>query len=169
MYYNLLKTKNNQQRGMQLNRTLLIFLLLNSFYFASIQAQFVSKNMYQILTSEIKNPEILYLKTETEFITLKQTPGSRIRVAGRAKISVPNLLFLEKLIEFGRYELLLTPDGLSKIKIEDKPRNKIHVKGGDCQELVEYTMYLPYSIQKVILENSVTGQTQVIQTADLIN
>jgi hypothetical protein len=129
-------------------------------------AQYVAKNIHQLLSSDEKNPKTLFIKLHTDKFELKRTVGSRVRVSGKVKISIPNLLFLEHLIDIGRYSLTLSPDGEGRIRLEDSYRKEIVFKKTECREIVTYTLYLPEQITQIVFENTETGDSNVIVMKD---
>ena len=129
-------------------------------------AQYVAKNIHQLLSTDEKNPKTLFIKLHTTEFELKRTVGSRVRVSGKVKISIPNLLFLEHLIDIGRYSLTLSPDGEGRIRLEDSYRKEIIFKKNECREIVTYTLYLPEQITQIIFENTETGDSNVIVMKD---
>jgi len=126
------------------------------------QAQQVSKGLHQILTSDESEPTSIYIKIGTPNVEVKKTAGTRIRVSGKVKISIPNLYFLEHLVKQGRYTLNLTPSGDGGLRMEDKSKTPIILRGQECREDIYFTIYVPTSIKTVVVENTLTGDSNVV-------
>lgn len=126
------------------------------------KAQQVSKGLHQILVTEESEPTSVYIKIGTPNIEVKKTAGTRIRVSGKVKISIPNLYFLEHLVKQGRYTLSMTPSGDGGLRIEDKSKTPIVLRGEECREDIYFTIYVPNSIKTVVVENTLTGDSSVV-------
>lgn len=142
----------------QLLLTAVLFLGLTSL----IQAQQVAKGLHQILTTEEANPTSIYIKIGTPNVEVKRTAGTRIRVSGKVRISIPNLYFLEHLVKQGRYTLNVTPSGDGGLTLEDKSKTTIMLRGQECKEEIYFTIYVPQTIKTVVLENTLTGASNVV-------
>lgn len=140
-----------------------LFLLITLQYGFS-QGQ-VSQYLNQILSleSEVKNPPTsLYLKLHTSRVEVHQVKGSRVVITGKAMLGIPNIFFLDVLIGKGRYDLFLSSDGGSGLRLEDKSRQPMILQGEQCREEVSYIIYAPETITTVALEDVNTGETKVI-------
>lgn len=142
--------------------TCLFWLILFQYSFSQGH---VSQYVNQMLKVEQdpKNPSTsIYIKLHTSNIEVKQMKGTRVLVTGKVSLGIPNLFFLEVLIKKGRYELFLTADGGNGLRLEDKSRQPMILRGEQCQENVSYTIHIPESIQTVVFENAQTGESGVI-------
>lgn len=126
------------------------------------KAQQVSKGLHQILVTEESEPTSVYIKIGSPNVEVKKTAGTRIRVSGKVKISIPNLYFLEHLVKQGRYTLSMTPSGDGGLRIEDKSKTPIVLRGEECREDIYFTIYVPNSIKTVVVENTLTGDSNVV-------
>lgn len=146
------------------------FFLLSTILFfgiglSSIQAQQVSQYLNQVVSyplDEDNPPTKLHLSLNSSDVRLQYIRGTRIMITGQVSLSISNVFFLETLISRGRYHLYLTPDGGSGLRLEDKTRQPIILKGDRCQEEVSYILYLPETIQTVVFEDKTTGVSDVI-------
>jgi len=158
--------ENDKLNNTQSIRTMITRLLLSAaVLFIGVQfasAQQVSKGIHQLMTVEEDNPKSLYIRLSTPNVKVKRTAGSRVRVSGKVSISIPNMYFLDHLVENGRYSLALTPTGDGGLKLEDHSRTPIILRGEQCTEEVHYKIYIPRSIESVVFENTVTGDSNVI-------
>lgn len=144
--------------------TLLLCILSLGGSFCLGQGQ-VSQNMNQMLTFDQdpdNPPQSIYIKLNTSSINVKYMKSGRVMVAGNIKLGIPNLFFLDVLIEKGRYDLYLSSDGSTGLRLEDKTRQPIILQGETCKEDVSYTIFIPESITTVVFENSETGDSNVI-------
>ncbi|BDS15193.1 hypothetical protein [Aureispira anguillae] len=125
----------------------------------------VSQYLNQMLSVE-QDPEnpptSIYIKLNTSNIEVHHMKGTRVMVTGKVRLGIPNVFFLEVLIKKGRYDLFLTPDGGSGLRLEDKSRQPMVLQGEQCQEEISYAIYVPETITSVVFENAVTGETGII-------
>ncbi|MCP4438022.1 MAG: hypothetical protein GY810_03685 [Aureispira sp.] len=139
-----------------------ILTLISCLGITYLSAQNASKNIHQIINIEQEElPSSVHIHIQSGNVEVKKAAGSRIWVCGSAKISIPNLYFLDHLIKNGRYELELTGDNRA-IRIEDKQKGSIMVKGQDCKEEIKYTIYVPEDISTVIVWDNETGDNIVM-------
>lgn len=91
-------------------------------------------------------------------VNIKSTKGSRILVEVNIKIGVPNKNLVDYLIKSGRYDLVVErKENVGEMIISSKKtKNVLMVKGKECKEELEYTIFLPEQIQLV---NSGTAST----------
>lgn len=140
-----------------------LFLLI-SFQYGFSQGQ-VSQYLNQILSveqDEDNPPSSVYIKLHTSRIEIQQTKGTRLMVTGKVLLGIPNVFFLDVLIEKGRYELFLSSDGGSGLRLEDKNRQPMVLQGEQCREEVSYVVYVPETVTTVAFEDATTGETRVI-------
>lgn len=146
-------------------KTILSCLLLLMAFQYSFSQGHVSQYVNQILSVENdpeNPPTSMYIKLNTSDVEIKHMKGTRVMVTGKVMLGIPNVFFLEVLIKKGRYELFLSPDGGNGLRLEDKSRQPMILQGENCQEEVNYTIYVPQTIQSVVFENTETGETDVI-------
>jgi hypothetical protein len=152
--------------------SLLFTLLFLGIGLTSIQAQQVSQYLNQVVSYPIDEdnpPTKLHLSLNSSDVRLQYIRGTRIMITGQVSLSISNVFFLETLISRGRYHLYLTPDGGSGLRLEDKTRQPMILKGEPCQEEVTYILYLPETIQTVVFEDKTTGVSEVIPVEDRIS
>ncbi|MCH2043738.1 MAG: hypothetical protein MK212_06310 [Saprospiraceae bacterium] len=91
-------------------------------------------------------------------VNIKSTKGSRILVEVNIKIGVPNKNLLDYLIKSGRYDLVVErKENLGEMVVSSKKTNNIlMVKGKECKEELEYTIFVPEQIQLVNGETAST-------------
>ncbi|MGH1335008.1 MAG: hypothetical protein ACRBFS_02695 [Aureispira sp.] len=145
---------------------LLTFLIFFCIELSSTQAQHVSQYLNQVVSYAIDEdnpPTQLHLSLNSSNIDLQYIRGTRIMITGQVRLDLPNVFFLETLIARGRYHLYLTPDGGSGLRLEDKTRQPMILKGKHCDEKVSYILYLPETITTVVFEDKTTGVTDVVQ------
>lgn len=133
---------------------------------ANSLAQSVSQNINQLLSFDYEPdnpPSTLYVKTNTSVIDVKRTRGSRVLINGKVRLGIPNLFFLDVLIKRGRYLLYLSADGANGLRLEDKTKPPMILKGEQCSEEIFYTIYVPYTIKTVVLEDRETGMTDLVE------
>ena len=138
--------------------------LLVTFQYGFSQGQ-VSQYLHQILSVEEEkdNPSSsIYIKLHTSRIEVQQIKGTRMMVTGKILLGIPNVFFLDVLIEKGRYELFLSSDGSSGLRLEDKYRQPLILQGGKCKEEVSYVIYVPETVTSVAFEDASTGRTKAI-------
>ena len=144
-----------------------LFLLI-VYQYGYTQGQ-VSQSINQMLTYEQdkdNTPSSIYIKLHTPNVEVKYTKGSRIMVTGKVKLGIPNLFFLDVLIKKGRYSVFLIADGGSNLRVEDKARQHMVLRGEECKEDVYYTFYVPESITSVVVENAETGESKAVSMED---
>jgi hypothetical protein len=132
---------------------------------SSASAQQVSQYLNQVVRYAIDEdnpPRKLHLSLNSSEVQLQYIRGTRIMITGQVKLSISNIFFLETLISRGRYHLFLTPEGGSGLRLEDKPRQPMILRGEHCQEKVSYILYLPETIETVVFEDKTTGVTDVV-------
>ena len=142
--------------------TLLLFFCLGK---ATVQAQHVSQYLNQVVSYAIDEdnpPTQLHLSLNSSQVDLQYIRGTRIMITGKVRLDMPNVFFLETLIARGRYQLYLTPEGGSGLRLEDKTRQPMILKGEHCEEKVAYTLYIPETITTVVFEDKSTGVTDVV-------
>lgn len=147
-------------------------LLLLGFGCSTLQAQHVSQYLNQVLSYPIDEdnpPTQLHLSLNSSEVQLQYIRGTRIMITGQVRLSIPNVFFLETLIARGRYHLYLTPDGGNGLRVEDKTRQRMVLKGEPCKEKVSYVLYLPETIQTVVFEDKSTGTTDVVHVETRIS
>lgn len=130
-----------------------------------MQAQQASQYLNQVVSyalDEDNPPTQLHLSLNSSEVQLQYIRGTRIMITGQVSLSIPNIFFLETLISRGRYHLYLTPDGGSGLRLEDKPRQPMILRGEPCEEEVSYILYLPETIRTVVFEDKTTGVTDVV-------
>jgi hypothetical protein len=140
-----------------------LFLLI-TFQYSFSQGQ-VSQYLHQILDveqDEDNPPSSIYIKLHTSRVEVKQMKGTRMMVTGKISLGIPNVFFLDVLIEKGRYELLLSSDGGSGLRLEDKFRQPMILQGEQCREEVSYVVYVPETVTSVAFENASTGETKAL-------
>jgi hypothetical protein len=140
-----------------------LFLLVTLQYGFS-QGQ-VSQYVHQILSVEQdkdNRPTSIYIKLHTSRVEVHQMKGTRMMVTGKVLLGIPNVFFLDVLIEKGRYELFLSSDGGSGLRLEDKFRQPMILQEEQCREEVSYVIYVPETVTTVAFENANTGETKVI-------
>ncbi|WMX15707.1 MULTISPECIES: hypothetical protein [unclassified Aureispira] len=144
---------------------LLSFLFLFITFQYSFSQSHVSQYLHQILATE-QDPETppstMYLKLHTSRVEIQQMKGTRLMVTGKVLLGIPNVFFLDVLIEKGRYELFLSADGGSGLRLEDKSRQPMILQGEQCREEVSYVIYIPETVTTVAFEDAVTGETRVL-------
>ncbi len=155
-------------------RSTLLTILLTTFGIGlfSASAQQVSQYLNQVVSYAIDEdnpPSQLHLSLNSSEIQLQYIRGTRIMITGQVSLSISNVFFLETLISRGRYHLFLTPEGGSGLRLEDKPRQPMILKGEPCLEKVVYVLYLPETIQTVVFEDKATGITDVVQVEERIS
>lgn len=139
-------------------------LLLITFQYGFSQGQ-VSQYLHQILSveqDEDNRPTSIYIKLHTSRIEVHQMKGTRMMVTGKILLGLPNVFFLDVLIEKGRYELFLSSDGGSGLRLEDKFRQPMILQGEKCREEVSYVIYVPETVHSVAFENARTGETKAL-------
>lgn len=138
--------------------------LMTSFQYSFSQGH-VSQYLHQILNSETEKdnpPTNLFLKLHTSNVEIKYTRGSRVMITGKVLLGISNIFFLDVLIEKGRYELFLSSDGGSGLRLEDKSRQPMILQGEQCREEVTYVIYIPETVTSVAFEDSMTGDKRII-------
>jgi len=107
----------------------------------------VTKTLHQ--TFSIDAAEKVNLNVVAKKIELKETKGSRILIETKITISLPNERLLDFISNSGRYDLIKTMDAATReISIDSKKSNDvIIVKGEECHEILEYTIYMPEAIK----------------------
>lgn len=141
-----------------------LFLLL-TFQYGFSQGQ-VSQYLHQILDveqDEDNRPTSIYIKLHTSRVEVKQVKGTRMMITGKISLGMPNVFFLDVLIEKGRYELFLSSDGGSGLRLEDKFRQPMILQGEQCREEVTYVVYVPETVTSVAFENARTGETKGLE------
>lgn len=152
--------------------SLLTFLIFFSCGFSSLQAQQVSQYLNQVVryaVDEDNPPSQLHLSLNSSEVQLQYIRGTRIMITGQVSLNISNVFFLETLISRGRYHLYLTPDGGSGLRLEDKPRQPMILRGEPCEEKVSYILYLPETIRTVVFEDKTTGVTDVVHVETRIS
>lgn len=140
-----------------------LFLLI-TFQYSFSQGQ-VSQYLHQMLSveqDEDNPPSSMYIKLHTSRVEIQQTKGTRMMVTGKVLLGIPNIFFLDVLIEKGRYELFLSSDGGSGLRLEDKHRQPMVLQGDQCREEVSYVIYIPQTVTTVAFEDANTGETRII-------
>ena len=125
----------------------------------------VSQYLHQILSvdeDEDNRPSSIYIKLHTSRVEVHQMKGTRMMVTGKVLLGVPNVFFLDALIEKGRYKLFLSSDGSNGLRLEDKYRQAMILKEGKCKEEVAYVIYVPETVTSAAFENTSTGKTSAI-------
>ena len=138
--------------------------LLTTFQYGFSQGQ-VSQYLHQILSverDEDNPPSSIYIKLHTSRIEVHQMKGTRMMITGKISLGIPNVFFLDVLIEKGRYELFLSSDGGSGLRLEDKFRQPMILEEEQCREEVSYVIYIPETITSVAFEDANTGKTKAI-------
>ncbi len=107
----------------------------------------VSKTLHQTFT--LDNAEKVNINVVGKNIELKETKGSRILVETKVTISLQNPRLLDFIANSGRYNLIKTINsGTKELTLASKKSNDvIIVKGEECQEVLEYLIYLPKSVK----------------------
>ena len=107
----------------------------------------VTKTLHQ--TFSIDAAEKVNLNVVAKKIELKETKGSRILIETKITISLPNERLLDFISNSGRYDLIKTVDGATReLSIASKKSTDvIVVKGEECHEILEYTIYMPQAIK----------------------
>lgn len=149
-----------------------LLLLLSLVFPATVSAQKVSQYLNQVITyeQEEKNPpRSMHISLNGDNVELQYVRGSRIMITGKVVLHMSSTVFLESLIKKGRYQLYLSPDGGTGLRLEDKVRRPIILRDEQCREEVDYTIYVPESIETVVLENLETGEQRVIQVGERIS
>jgi hypothetical protein len=148
---------------------LLSLLILVTSQYGFSQGQ-VSQSISQMLSIEQDKdnpPSSIYIKLNTRNVQVKYMKGTRVMVVGSVKLGIPNLFFLDVLIKKGRYTLFLIPDGSSRLRLEDKARQHMVLRGETCRENVSYDIYIPETIKTVVFEDAQTGDSNVIAMTSL--
>jgi hypothetical protein len=138
--------------------------LLVTFQYGLSQGQ-VSQYLHQILSVEQDKdnpPSSIYIKLHTSRVEVHQLKGTRMMVTGKILLGLPNVFFLDVLIEKGRYELFLSSDGGSGLRLEDKFRQPLILQGEQCREEVSYVIYVPETVTSVAFENTSTGEIRAL-------
>lgn len=107
----------------------------------------VSKTLHQTFTLDAA--EKVNVNVVAKKIEMKETKGSRILVETKVTISLPNDRLLDFVCNSGRYDLTKTMDATTReLTISSKKTNDvIVVKGEECVEVLEYTIYMPASVK----------------------
>lgn len=107
----------------------------------------VSKTLHQTFT--LDNAEKVNVNVVAKKIEMKETKGTRILVETKITLSLPNERLLDFVSNSGRYDLTKTMDaGTRELTITSKKSNDvIVVKGEECHEILEYTIYMPASVK----------------------
>lgn len=140
-----------------------LFLLI-TFQYGLSQGQ-VSQYLHQILSIDREKdnpPSSIYIKLHTSRVEVHQLKGTRMMVTGKILLGLPNVFFLDVLIEKGRYKLFLSSDGGSGLRLEDKFRQPLILQGEQCREEVTYIIYVPETVTSVAFENINTGETKAL-------
>lgn len=149
------------------------FILLS--FFLSVQcvsAQRVSQYLNQVIKyqqEEDNPPRSIHISLNSSSIRLQHIRGSRVMVTGQVVLHMNSIFFLESLIDKGRYDLYLSPDGGNGLRLEDKTRRPIILQNEHCKEEVSYIVYIPETIETVVFENSNTGETTVVAIEERIS
>lgn len=149
-----------------MNLILLILFLVFGIGHTSTKAQQVSQYLNQVVSYAIDEdnpPTQLHLSLNSSEVQLQYIRGTRIMITGQVSLGINNIFFLQTLIDRGRYHLYLTPDGSNGLRLEDKTRQPMILKGERCEEKISYILYLPETIQTVVFEDKVTGHTDVVR------
>ena len=106
-----------------------------------------SKTLHQTFTLDAA--EKININVVAKKIEMKETKGSRILIETKVKISLPNDRLLDFICNNGRYDLIKTLDPASReLTISSKKTNDIIIiKGEECSEELEYTIYIPTSVK----------------------
>ena len=86
---------------------------------------------------------------DEENLKVKETKGSRVIIETRISISLPNKNLLDFIAGNGRYDLIKSFDNSTKeIVLSSKEhKNVLIVKGEVCEEMLDYTVYIPPSLR----------------------
>ncbi len=107
----------------------------------------VTKTLHQTFTLDAA--EKVNINVVAKKIDLKETKGSRILIETKITISLPNARLLDFVSNSGRYDLVKTVDATTReLTITSKKTNDvIVVKGEECHEILEYTIYMPETVK----------------------
>lgn len=107
----------------------------------------VSKTLHQTFTLDAA--EKVNVNVVGRRVEMKETKGSRILVETKVIISLPNDRLLDFVCNSGRYDLIKTTDATTReLTISSKKTNDILIiKGEECVEILEYTIYMPISVK----------------------
>lgn len=107
----------------------------------------VTKTLHQTFTLDAT--EKVNINVVAKKIEMKETKGTRILVETKVTISLPNDRLLDFVCNSGRYDLTKTVDvSTRELTISSKKTNDvIVVKGEECVETLEYTIYMPASVK----------------------
>lgn len=143
---------------MLLQKIVFISILLAMFTcFATAQA---SKIVHQTFT--LDKAEKVNINVVAKKINIKETRGSRILVETKVTISVSNPRLLDFICNSGRYELIKKVDNsLRELSLGTKKTNDvIIIKGKECYEELELTVYIPKSVQVINNSTLVDGNEE---------
>lgn len=149
--------------------TLFIFVFV---FCCTTSAQKVSQYLNQVIKYEQEEgnpPRNMYISLNSDELELQYIRGTRVMITGKVVLHMNSMFFLESLIKKGRYQLYLSPESGSGLRLEDKVRRPIILRDKTCQEEVAYTIYIPETIETVIFENTNTGEKKVIHVGDRIS
>lgn len=127
---------------LKVGATLLLCWVLMGVSFAQ-----VSKTIHQTFTLDAA--EQVNINVVGKKVEMKETKGSRILVETKITISLPNDRLLDFVCNSGRYDLIKTLNASTReLTISSKKSNDvIMIKGEECQEVLEYTIYIPTSVR----------------------
>jgi hypothetical protein len=125
----------------------LFFILLLCWFGTEVCFCQVSKTLHQTFTLDAT--EKVNINVVAKKIEMKETKGTRILVETKVTISLPNNRLLDFVCNSGRYDLTKTVDATTReLTISSKKTNDvIVVKGQECVETLEYTIYMPASVK----------------------
>jgi hypothetical protein len=107
----------------------------------------VTKTLHQTFTLDAA--EKVSINVVAKKVEMKETKGSRILVETKVTISLPNDRLLDFVCNSGRYDLIKIADASTReLTISSKKTNDILIiKGEECVEVLEYTIYMPISVK----------------------
>lgn len=148
-----------------------LFICIFAFCYTT-SAQKVSQYLNQVIKYEQEEgnpPRNMYISLDSDDLELQYIRGTRVMITGKVVLHMTSIFFLESLIKKGRYNLYLSPDGGSGLRLEDKVRRPIILRNETCREEIAYTIYIPETIKTVIFENTNTGEKKVIHVENRIS
>ena len=121
-------------------KTILLFCLLLCY---SVSYSQVTTILHQAFSTD--GASTIRINIDEENLKVKETKGSRVIIETRISISLPNKNLLDFIAENGRYDLIKSYDTSTKeiVLSSQEHKNVLIVKGEVCEEMLDYTVYLP--------------------------
>lgn len=130
-------------------------------FFANFShAQQASQNTHQMFASKsgiIKL--VLNAEVAPEDVVIRKTQGSRVVVETTIELTGANERLLQYLADNGRYELSHSFDVTDNAMVlsPKKNNNVIVIKGKECEEDLSYVIFVPSSIELVVVGETETS------------